>query len=68
MGMTWYPYLRRMAIELVLFFVISSVVFYFVSGQDSVVGAINMGIIASIFYGGVTFILRQRTIRKQDER
>jgi hypothetical protein len=66
--MTWYPYLRRLAIELVLFLIVSSIVFYFVSGQDSVVGAINMGVIAAIFYGGVTFILRQRTIRSQDER
>ncbi len=56
-----------MGIELLLFFVSCSVVFYFVSGQESVAGAIQMGAIATIFYGIITFVLRQRAIRRQDE-
>lgn len=66
--MSWYAYLRRMGVELTLFFLSCSIVFYFVNGQESVVGAVNMGVVATIVYGGLTFVLRQRAIRKQNER
>ena len=66
--MTWYAYLRRLAVELVIFLLLTTVIFYFATGQESIAEAINMGVIATVFYGGITFVLRQRTIRQQDNR
>jgi hypothetical protein len=66
-GMTWYAYLRRLAVELVLFFVACCVVFYVAGGQESMLSAINMGLVATIVYGGITYILRQRTIHNQNQ-
>lgn len=66
--MTWRAYFRRMAIELVIFFIVISVVFYFAGGQESILTAVNMGLVSAVVYGGLTYILRQRTIQKQDNR
>jgi lipopolysaccharide export LptBFGC system permease protein LptF len=65
--MKWAAYLRRLAVELVFFLLLTAFVFYLASGRDSMVGAINMAIIATVFYGGVTFVLRQRALRQEDE-
>lgn len=66
--MTWNTYFRRMVIELLLFLLSCSVVFYLVSGRESVSEAITMGVFATLFYGVVTFVLRQRAIRNQEDR
>lgn len=66
--MTWYAYLRRMAIELAIFFPSCVIIFYVFGERDSLAGAINMALLATIGYGGITFVLRQRAIRKQDDR
>lgn len=66
--MTWNAYLRRMGIELLLFLLSCSVVFYLVSGRESVSEAITMGLFATLIYGLVTFVLRQRAIRNQGDR
>lgn len=66
--MTWYAYFRRMAVELALFFIVSSIVFFLAGGRESVVTAVTMGLISAFVYGGLTYILRQRTINKQNQR
>jgi hypothetical protein len=66
--MAWTDFLRRMGLEIALFFLSCSIVFYFISGRDSVIASIFMGGIATIFYAGVTYYLRRRATRGQDER
>lgn len=65
--MTWPTYLRRMALELLVFFAICSMVFYFVNGRENLVTAVNTALIATLFYGGLTFVLRQRAVRNQNQ-
>lgn len=65
--MIWSAYLRRMALELIVFLVVASVVFYVVNNRGSLIDAIYMGLIATLFYGGITYILRQRATRKRDD-
>jgi hypothetical protein len=66
--MNWNAYLRRLAGELALFLVACIFVFYVISGQEDFVRAVYMGLIATLCYGGVTYVLRQRTIGHQDRR
>lgn len=64
-GMRWGKYLQRMVLEVTIFFLAFAAIIYFATGQDSVLSSIYMGIIASIFYAGTTYILRERTISRQ---
>jgi hypothetical protein len=66
--MKWAAYLRRLAVELVFFLLLTAVVFYLATGRDSLVSAFNMAVIATVFYGGITFVLRQRSFGQEDER
>jgi uncharacterized membrane protein len=66
--MTWTTYLRRMAIELTIFFLICAVVFYLVTGRESWTTSVNTALLATFFYGLITFILRQRALRNQEQR
>jgi hypothetical protein len=66
--MNWAPYLRRLLVELVLFLVLAAIVFYIATGRESVASAINMALIATIAYGGITFVLRQRALGQQNRR
>jgi hypothetical protein len=66
--MNWYAYLRRLAVELVIFLILTTLVFYIANGRESIAAALNMALIATLFYGGITFILRQRTLGQQDRR
>ncbi|TVR73773.1 MAG: hypothetical protein EA415_06980 [Sphaerobacteraceae bacterium] len=64
--MTWSSYLRRMALELLIFFLICAAVFYLVTGRDDPATAVNTSLIATLFYGTITFVLRQRALRNQN--
>jgi hypothetical protein len=62
--MTWSVRLRRFAVETIAFFAVACVVFYFATGRESVMGAIYTGAIATLFYGVITYFLRQRAQRR----
>ncbi len=64
--MTWSSYLRRMALELLIFFLVCAAVIYLVTGRDNLASAINTALLATFFYGTITFVLRQRALRSQN--
>lgn len=60
--------LRRLAVELIIFLLLTTAVFYFAAGQESIADALIMGTIATVVYGGITCALRQPTNRDGDNR
>lgn len=63
--MQWRKHAQRLGFEVLTFFVLFAIIVFLVTGRDSIGDSLYMGAVGAIFYGVVTYLLRERTLRGQ---
>lgn len=63
--MQWRKYVQRLGVEVLAFFLVFGIVVFVVTGRDSIADSVYTAAVGAIFYGVVTFILRERSLSRQ---